>query len=423
MDPNPTSHVSTSRLRALPRNVWAVTITSFLTDVSSEMLFTLVPLFLSNVLGARTGVIGLVEGVAETTSSLVKLGSGWLSDRLGSRKWPAVAGYALSAVSKPILLLARSWGWVLAARFGDRVGKGVRTSPRDALLADSVAPEVRGLAFGVHRAGDTAGAVVGLAVALGVVWATQGRARTLAGPTFLLLVALSLIPAALGVIALALGALDVVPHAHPKGASSRRFDRRFRAFLAVVVVFTLGNSSDAFLILRAQEAGLPVLGVLGMMLTFNLVYTAVAGPAGALSDRIGRRRLIVAGWLVYAVIYLGFAFVAAGWQAWVLMTIYGVYYALTDGVAKAFVANLVPAARRGTAYGAFNAAIGLAALPSSVLAGVLWQGVGPWHGFGPAAPFLFGASMALLASVLLSTIVPDPRPEHPAATPSESRAA
>jgi MFS family permease len=401
-----------TRLGALPRNVWVVTLTSFLTDVSSEMLFPLLPLFLSNVLGAKTGVVGLVEGVAETTASLLKVVSGKLSDQIGRRKELAVAGYALSTLAKPGLLLARGWGSVLGIRFVERTGKGIRTAPRDALVADSIDPSQRGLAFSLHRAGDTAGAVVGLSLALGVVSALEHDALTLTRPVFRTLVLISLVPSVLGVLVLALLAREVPGRRRPReGASSAGIglDRRFGTFLLIMIVFTLGNSSDAFLVLRAQAAGLSVRGVLGMLIMFNLVYTLASVPAGLLSDRIGRRLVMVSGWVIYAAIYLGFARVSAGWQAWGLMTVYGVYYALTDGVARAFVADLVPADRRGHAYGLFNAAIGLTALPASLIAGVLWQGVGGWPGLGPGAPFYFGAAMALGASALLALAMPGKR--------------
>jgi MFS family permease len=391
-------------MKKLPRNVWAVTLASFLTDISSEMIANVLPLFLFNVLGARTDVIGLIEGTAETTASVLKVFCGWFSDRLGQRKWLAVAGYALSTVAKPFLLFANSWGWVLGVRFGDRVGKGLRTAPRDALLADSVDETQRGLAFGLHRAGDTAGAALGLLIALLVVWFTQRADLKLEHGTFNTLVWISIIPAVLAVIGLSLGAQET-PLPKERRTAPRLtlagFDARFKFFLLIVVVFTLGNSSDAFLILRAQNAGLPLLGVLGMMLTFNVVYAAISGPAGALSDRIGRKRLIVGGWLVYGLIYLGFARVTEGWQAWALMAVYGIYYGLTEGVAKAFVADLVPAAQRGTAYGVFNAAIGIMAFPASLIAGLLWQGAFGWSGFGPSAPFYFGAALAGAASLLM----------------------
>ncbi len=389
----------TSTWRNLPRNVWIVTLTSFLTDISSEMIFNLLPLFLNNVLGVKTNIIGIIEGVAETTSSLLKIFSGWLSDKLGERKWLTVIGYGLSMLAKPFLYVVSSWWGVLAVRFSDRVGKGIRTAPRDALIADTIDEKRRGAAFGLHRAGDTAGAALGILIALLVVLATQSGDVHLERSTFRTLVLISIVPAALAVIALAAGAHDV-PINQKRAAPQftlKGFDRRFRWFLLAVVVFTLGNSADAFVILRAQDRGLSVAGILGMLLTFNLVYAILSGPAGALSDRIGRRRLILGGWTVYGVLYLGFGLAAEAWQMWVLYTFYGVYYAATEGAAKALVADLVPAERRGTAYGVYNAAVGIMALPASVIAGVLWQGALGWDGFGASAPFLFGAILALSA--------------------------
>ncbi len=395
---------SNGSLGRLPRNVWVTTVTSFLTDISSEMLINLLPLFLFNVLGVRTAVIGLIEGVAETTASILKIFSGWLSDRLRARKGLAVLGYGLSTIAKPFLYFAATWGWVLVVRFADRVGKGLRTAPRDALVADSIDERQRGLAFGLHRAGDTAGAVVGLAIALGVFLATQRGMAQLTRATFQVIVLISVIPAVLAVLVIALGAQEVQTTSRetkPPRLTLAGLDRRFIFFLLIVVVFTLGNSSDAFLILRAQTTGLSVSGVLGMMLTFNLTYALISTPAGALSDRVGRRRLLTLGWGLYALVYLGFARASAGWHAWSLMAAYGVYYGLTEGVAKAFVADLVPSERRGTAYGVYNAAVGIMAFPASLIAGVLWQGVGSWEGFGPSAPFIFGAALATLAVVML----------------------
>jgi MFS family permease len=387
----------------LPRNVWILSITSFLTDVSSEMLFNLLPLFLVNVLGVRTAVVGLIEGLAETTASLVKLGSGALSDYLENRKTLTVIGYSLSALAKPLLFFANTWGWVLGVRFTDRVGKGIRSSPRDALLADSTPEDRRGLAFGLHRAADTAGAFTGLAIAALVVWASQASAAELSRTTFQKVTLVSIIPAFLGVIVLALGAREAITSRTAKGDRSLKFsglDRKFWAFLVVIVIFTLGNSADAFIILRAQERGLNVLQVLGMLLTFNAVYTIIASPAGALSDRIGRRAVLIAGWLVYGLIYLGFAAANTGAQIWLFYGVYGLYYALTEGASRAFIADLVSQEQRGTAYGLFHAGVGLAALPASLIAGILWQGLGGWSGLGPTAPFLFGAVLALLAVFL-----------------------
>lgn len=395
-------------LRALPRNVWAVSITSFLTDISSEMVINVVPLFLSNVLGVKTTIIGLIEGVAETTAGLLKIFSGWLSDRLRARKWLAVAGYAISTLAKPFFYVARSSAAVAGVRWADRVGKGVRTAPRDALVADTIDDKHRGLAFGFHRAADTAGAVVGLAVALGVVWAAQGGAGELGRDTFQRVVLISLIPAALAVLSLALGARDV-PVTSQRTAprfALRGLGRRFSILLLIVGLFELGNSSDAFVALRAQERGLSVVGLLAALVVFNLVYALVSTPAGSLSDRIGRRSVVVAGWLLYAAVYLGFALAGDGAQVFLIYPVYGIYYGLTYGTVKAMVADVVPEELRGTAYGTYNAVLGILDLPASLIAGWLWQGFGGFQGLGPAAPFFFGAALALVAAVLLATAMP-----------------
>jgi MFS family permease len=409
-------------LKDLPRNVWVVTLTSFLTDVSSEMLFNLLPIFLYSVLGVKTAFIGLIEGLAEAVASLLKLASGWLSDKLGMRKPIAVAGYALSTLAKPFLYLTTSWTGVLAVRFSDRLGKGLRTAPRDALVADTVRAEERGLAFGLHRAGDTAGAVIGLAVALIVVLLTQRGDPDLERSTFQSVVLISILPSVVAVLILAFGAHDVpvkkaespvvgdaaapIGESVPAKASLWRVPG-FRRFIVLLVIFTLGNSSDAFLILRARTTGLSVAGVLGMMITFNLVYSVLSTPAGSLSDRVGRRSLLIAGWGVYALVYLGFAAAKNSWQAWALMGVYGIYYGLSEGAVRAFVADLVPAANRGTAYGTLHTAIGFSVLPASLIAGLLWQGAGNWNGLGPSAPFYFGALMAVIAAVGLYAFVPD----------------
>ncbi len=390
----------------IDRNIWVLSATSFLTDISSEMLINLLPLFLANVLGVRTLTIGLIEGIAETTASMIKIISGRLSDRFATRKKPAVLGYAFSALSKPLLYWASSWVGVLFVRFTDRVGKGIRTAPRDALLADSALPSQRGLVFGLHRAADTAGAFIGLLVATMIISRTQGETNLLTRSTFQYLVIASVIPAVLGVVILAIGAREVRSQfaSNPQPASGvaiyKQLDKRFYLFLLVVLIFTLGNSADAFIILRAQERGLTVLQIMGVLLSFTAVYALFSGPAGALSDRIGRRKVLLSGWLLYAAVYLGLALAGAGWQVWLLYAIYGLFYTLTEGTAKALVADLIPGEQRGTAYGLFNGAIGLAALPASLVAGLLWQGIGSWGGLGPAAPFLLGALLALTAVVL-----------------------
>lgn len=399
---------SSHGLRQLPGNVWSLAAVSFFTDISSEMVFNLLPLFLSSVLGIRTGTIGLIEGLAESTASLLRIVSGWFSDRIGRRKGLTIFGYSLSTIVKPFLYFATNWAAVLGIRFLDRVGKGIRNAPRDALLADSVNERQRGLAFGVQRAGDTAGAMLGLMIALALVWATQAGSLELERVTFQRVALISTIPAALAVSVLAIGVRDT------KSESSRSvprlsmqgFDRRFRRYLLVLVLFNLGNSADAFLILRAQERGLGVLGVLGLLITFNLVYAVLSGPMGSLSDRVGRRWLIGGGWLIYALLYTGFALAVKVWQVWLLFVMYGVYYGTVEGVAKAYVTDIVPPYLRGTAFGLYHAAVGAAVFPASLIAGLLWQGAGSWRGFGPQAPFLLGSALALLATVLFIAWVP-----------------
>lgn len=389
-------------LRTLPRNIWAASATSFLMDIASEMVVHLLPLFLANVVGVGTAVIGVIEGVAESTASVLKVFSGWFSDRLGRRKGLAVGGYALSAAAKPLLLVASSWGAVAGARWVDRVGKGIRTAPRDALVADAVDEGRRGLAFGLHRAADTAGALLGVLGALVAVGLTQGGSGELTAGTFRVVVLVSVVPAALAVLVLALGAREVRPkvrEARP-AVRFRSLGRPFLVFLGIVALFELGNSADAFLVLRAQTLGASVVGILGMLAAFNLVYTLVSTPAGSLSDRVGRRRLIVGGWLLYAGIYLGLGLAGKAWNMWVLYLAYGAYYGVAYGTARALVADLVPPELRGTAYGSYSLVVGALDLPASAVAGVLWQG------FGPRAPFFFGAALALVAAGALALWAP-----------------
>jgi len=404
--------------RSLPRNVWAVTLTSFFTDLANEMMIQLIPLYLTGSLGARANVVGLVEGVAETTVSILKVFAGWLSDRLGQRKWLTVLGYTLSTASRPFLYFATTWPAVLAVRFSDRVGKGIRTAPRDALVADTTPEDQRGRAFGFNRAGDRLGGFFGLGLAAGIVYwvqTTHPELMTTSGSPELMrrifqtAVLAGIVPGVLSVLALIIGASDVpITRVRERTALSLQgFDRRFRVFLAIVVLFALGNSADAFIVLRARERGMSILGIMAMAMTYYLVSSLCSGRAGALSDRIGRRRLMVGGWLIYAAIYLGFALAGPAWQVWVLYGLYGLCYGMTEGTARALVADVVAEpAKRGMAYGVFNAAIGLAALPASLIAGVLWSGLLGWRGLGPAAPFYFGAMMALVASLLMVVWLP-----------------
>lgn len=379
----------------LGRNVLVFGLVSFFTDVSSEMTTKVLPLFLANVLGVKAEIIGLIEGIADSTATLLKLVSGWISDRVGRRKPLVVAGYSLSVLSKPLLYFASTWPFVLVLRFVERVGKGIRTSPRDALLADSAPTEHQGRAFGFNRAMDTLGAVLGLLIAAAVVaLGSRGLVQMTRG-TFQTLVLVAMIPAFLSITLLAALVRDPGKAGTGKRLvlSARGFDSRFFAFLGIVVLFTLGNSSDAFLVLRAQQMGMPLVQIFLMLALFNLVASAAAYPLGALSDRLGRQKVIAAGWVIYGLIYLGFAVAGAAWQVWTLFAVYGLYYGATDGVARALVSDIVPPEKRGTAYGLYNAAVGISALPASLIAGVLWQRV------SPSAPFLFGAGMAIAAVV------------------------
>jgi MFS family permease len=390
------------RAFGLNPNVFFLGIVSLLTDVSSEMIFTLVPLFLCNVLGAATTIVGLVGGVSESTDAILRIFSGWFSDRVRKRKLLAVLGYSLSTIAKPFMYLATSWGSVLAIRFGDRLGKGIRTSPRDALIADSVAAGERGRGFGLHRAMDTSGAVLGLALTAVIIYLVQGEGLELNLKTYQWLVLVGIVPAVLAVLAL----LFFVHEKKPSPAARQLpqiklagFSPRFKLFLVIMAVFTLGNSSDFFVILRAQNLGTSVIYVVLMLVLFNLTYAVTALPAGVLSDRLGRRRLIAAGWFIYALVYLGFALASEPWQVWLLFAAYGVYYGMVEGVARAFVADLVPAEKRGTAYGLYHGVVGLTLLPASLIAGWLWDAV------NPAAPFYFGATLAFLGMVGIMGVV------------------
>ena len=383
-----------SPVPGVKRPVFILGIVSFLTDVSSEMVYPLVPLFLTSVLGAPVAAVGLIEGVAEGAASLFKTVGGWASDRLRLRRPLVFAGYAVSAVAKPLLAAAYVWPVALLVRFGDRTGKGVRTAPRDALVADVTPPEMRGRAFGFHRAADTLGAVAGPAVALGLLAAFADNFR--------LIFILAFLPA---VAALAIVPLvkERPPAPAPAGAARmawRELGSGFYVFLGISLVFALGNSSDVFLLLRAKDVGLSNSEVVLSYMLFNVVYAVLAMPAGIISDRVGRRSVISGGFAVFAMVYLGFALADRGAVIWPLFAVYGVHMALTEGVGRAFVADFVPSERRATALGLYQGAMGGMILLSSVIAGVLWDAV------DPAAPFFLGAATALAALALLLVALP-----------------
>jgi len=398
---------SRKRILGFSPNVFFLGIVSFLTDVSSEMIFTLIPLFLSNVLGAPATFVGLVGGFSESTDAVLRVFSGWFSDRIKKYKSLALAGYGLSTVVKPFMYLAASWGAVLAVRFGDRMGKGLRSSPRDALIAHSAPAGEMGRSFGWHRAMDTSGAVLGLMVAALVIYLVQGGGFELSLGAYRWLVVIGVVPAVLAVLVLFFFVREV--DRKPDGGSVTAagfwrsplagFDTRFKAFLAIMAIFTLGNSSDFFVILRAQDLEIPLVSVILMLVLFNVTYAVVSLPAGVLSDRLGRGRLIAMGWAVYAFVYLGFAIASAAWQVWLLFAVYGVYQGLVEGVVRAFVADLVPEGKRGTAYGLYHGVVGLSLLPASIIAGWLWDAV------SPAAPFYLGAGLALVATLGMMAFV------------------
>ena len=380
-------------LRQIPRNVWVTGWVSFFMDVSSEMVYPLVPLFLSSSLGASKSVIGLIEGIAEAAASVLKLFSGALADRFGKHKLLMGLGYGISTASRPLLALATGWGAVLTSRFTDRVGKGIRTAPRDAIIAASTPPERLGLAFGFHRALDTAGAVVGPAVALLIlaVWVADYR----------LVFWLSIIP---GVLAVALIVLFITadgpapPMKTKFSWSLQGFDARFAGFIVVIGLFSLGNSSNAFLILKAEHAGISPAWISGVYLAFNATYVLVSIPGGVLADRIGMRPVIAGSFVLFAVVYAGFALVDTPWPIAGLFVLYGVYMGFTEGVQRAYLATLVPSERKATGFGLYHMVVGIAILPASLIAGFLWDHI------GPAAPFWFGAASATLAAILFASL-------------------
>jgi len=377
-------------LRVLPRTVWLLGLVSLLNDTTSELVYPLVPLFLASVLLAGPAALGLIEGIAEATASLLKLFSGVLTDRFGRAKVWVVTGYALAALARPLFTLAASWPMVLVLRFADRVGKGLRTSPRDALLAGSVGADRRGLVFGLHRAMDNAGAVLGPLLA--ALLLAQGM-------TLRDIFLWAILPGTLTVL-LALGIREppTLPAAARPVFSWRLagFPPVFQCYLAVLALFTLGNSSNMFLLLRARELGLPEYQVPLLWALTSAVAMVFSLPLAALSDRIGRLRLILGGWVLHGIVYLALGLSAPSppWL-WALFGGYGLVLAATEGAEKALVADLAPSDRLGTAYGWFNLTTGAILLPASLVFGWIYGGLG-----APAA-FLFSATVSLVAALLL----------------------
>jgi len=369
-------------------------ITSLFSDMSSEMIYPILPIFLTSTLGISKAFIGLIEGIAESTASILKIFSGWFSDKFKRRKSPVVFGYSLSAIAKPLLALANSGIFVLFLRFFDRVGKGIRTSPRDALISESTPKEQIGRAYGFHRAMDTLGAVIGPLLAFLILPMLGENIR----PLFLI----AFIPAMLAVILLWI----FVKEKRRETSNETRefkislapFNLRFKLFVFIVFLFTLGNSSNAFLILRAQSVGVAVFLIPILWLMFNSVYTVVAMPAGIISDTIGRKKVIIAGYIIYSMVYFGLAYVNSPLILWLLFAFYGIHYGLTDGVERAFISDISPKRYKATAFGVYHAAVGFALLPASVIMGVLWQSL------GPVVAFSFGGILAAVSAFLLTFI-------------------
>lgn len=375
--------------------VFVLGIVSLLTDLSSEMIYPVIPLFLANTIGASTAFIGLIEGVAESTASLLKVFSGWLSDRLNKRKELILLGYGLSSITKPFLALATSGWHVLGIRFADRLGKGVRGAPRDALIADAVEPSDRGRSFGFHRAMDTTGAIIGPALAFMLLPLFNNNYR----PLFLM----AAVPALIGVVIIIMFVKDLKrPEERIRaeaiietntGKAKVKLSKDFIVLLIITGIFTLGNSSDAFLLLRAQSSGVATVHIPLIWLCFNLVYTLVAIPAGKWSDRVGRKTVIITGLTIYSISYLGFAFINSAWQAWALFGVYGLYYGMTDGVIRAYIADVIPKESRATSYGVYNFVVGVLLFPANLLTGWIWKVV------SPEAAFSLGAGLSITAAI------------------------
>ncbi|MBC7797695.1 MAG: MFS transporter [Pyrinomonadaceae bacterium] len=401
----------------MPRNVLALSLVSLLNDASSETVYPLLPFFLSATLGASPFIIGLIEGATESASSLLKLASGYFSDKFAKHKLAVFIGYGLSTVMRPFLGFASNWSHVLGLRLVDRLGKGIRSAPRDALIADSIAPEKRGLAFGFHRAMDNAGAVLGPLLAYVLIsYFASDRQNPTSDEYTQVFIAASF-PALVALFLISFFVRDKNNKLKVRGSRFKVqnqdveikpkieipdtkivFDVNFKKFLGVLVLFTLANSADVFLLLRAHDVGITQATIPLLWAYFNAVKVISSLIGGDLSDRIGRKPLIFAGWILYSLVYAGFAFVTTVSEIWVLFGIYGVYFGLTEGVEKALVADLTPKEHRGTAFGWYHLAFGIAVFPASIITGALWKF------YGAETALLTGSVISLIAALLLLTV-------------------
>ncbi len=390
----------------IKRNVLALGLTSFFTDVSSEMIMVLLPLFLTS-LGASRAVIGLIEGVADATASFFKIVSGWLSDRLGKRKLLIGLGYGLSTLTKPFVAVANAWPLVLFVRFTDRVGKGVRNAPRDALVADSTEPSERGVSFGFHRAMDTAGAVVGTLLASLFIFIFSDLFKMDIMTSYRTIFWISVIPGTLSVLTIIFMVRDMPRQLQSKEsrAGGNGFSPGFVSFMFVMGFFQLANFSYAIFILRAADLGVIAALIPIVYLVYNLVYVYFSVPVGRWSDRVGRKKVLFFGFIILAAMLFSFAMATRTWQAWALFAVYGIVSSITESVPRAMISDLVVPEVRGTAYGIYYTLIGFTALPASAVAGGLWDFFGKVN--GPAVAFGYGAALAVIAAALLLIFVPD----------------
>ena len=378
------------------KNVWYMGLTSFFTDVSSEMIFPILPLFLTTVLNANMAVVGLIEGVAESASALLKLISGWVSDKLGKKKPLIILGYSLSTLTKPVLAIATHWTHVLGVRFFDRVGKGIRTTPRDALIAASVNKKDRGKSFGLHRALDSAGAIFGTLIAFFILQRFFGNTAD----ALRLIFWLSFIPGLIAVLILIFGVKEVGGKANKKFAFDfKNLNPDLKKFLLVIAFFSLANFSYAFFILRAKDVGLLIALIPLVYLVYNVFYAFFSIPAGKVSDKIGRKKVLVSGLMLFALTALGFAFFADTATIWVLFALYGLFMAVTDGVSRAYVSDLAAEEKRGTALGAYHTIVGITVLPANLIGGLLWQKI------NVQAPFVYAAVLSLISAILLIILI------------------
>ncbi len=375
------------------KNVFLLGLTSLFNDISSEMIFPVLPLFLTTVLNAPMSIVGLIEGISEATSSFLKLASGWISDRINKKKPIVIGGYSLSTITKPILVIASHWTHVLAVRFFDRVGKGIRDSPRDALIASSVKRKTRGKSFGIQRALDTSGAIIGTIVAFLIL-------RIYVGDAYRLIFLLSLIP---GIIAVLILIFGVKEEKHKKNHKFKfhfsQLNSNLKRFLLIVVIFHLANFSYAFFLLRAKNIGVLVALIPLIYLVYNLMYAFFSVPAGKLSDKIGRKPVLFSGFLLFGLTSLGFAFIANNITIWILFALYCLFMAITKGVSRAFVSDLSNKKIRGTALGTYHMLVGLTVFPANLIGGFLWEKI------NIQSPFIYAAVLSILSSFLLLFLI------------------